>query len=178
MLKPGDVLLYTAPAWKFSNLIPKVIQLITGNKVTHVALYIGVEGEKHIILDALADGVNTKIMSEAELYNRLDDFVLLKVARLSDSHLPIDPTGIVLATSKYVRKKYGFLTILNLFFQHGKTRLFPNKKWTVWFKSNDAYICSQVVQLVYESLGYVFDKDAALVEPDDYLSEPWNIIES
>jgi hypothetical protein len=31
MFKSGDVLLYEAPAWKFSNIIPKLIRLITGD---------------------------------------------------------------------------------------------------------------------------------------------------
>jgi hypothetical protein len=55
-------------------------------------------------------------------------------------------------------------------------RLF-NKEWKIWFKSNDAYICSESTQLVYEKMGFKFKKIASLTEPDDFLTDPWIFIE-
>jgi hypothetical protein len=175
VFNPGDVLLYTAPAWKFSNIIPKLIRLITGNKITHVALYINQEGNKHIILDVSTKGIYTLSMTEAELYNRVDDFCLAGIARLNNLQLPLEQDKLRTATSYFFGKKYGYLTILNLLLQHGMGRLF-NKEWKIWFKSNDAYICSESTQLVYEKMGFIFNKPACLVEPDDYLSAPWIFI--
>jgi hypothetical protein len=174
MFKPGDVLLYTAPAWKFSNLIPKGIQLITGNKMTHVALYINQEGANHIVLNADSKGIFTLSMTEAELYSRKDDFELYGIARLSNQL--INPDLLRQASSSFFGKKYGYLTILNLLLQHGMGRLF-NKEWKIWFKSNDAYICSESTQLVYEKMGFKFKKIASLTEPDDFLTDPWIFIE-
>lgn len=174
MFKPGDVLLYTAPAWKFSNLIPKGIRLVTGNKMTHVALYINQEYSKHIVLDASIKGIFTLRMTEAELYNRKDDFELYGIARLKDMP-PLDENSLIRISSSFFGKKYGYLTILNLLLQHGMGRLF-NKEWKIWFKSNDAYVCSELTQLVYEKIGFKFDKPASLTEPDDFLKEPWIII--
>ena len=182
MFKPGDVLLYQAPAWKFSNIIPKLIQFITGNKVTHVALYLGCSLDGHLVLDALAGGILIKTMSEFELWSRKDDFTLYGIARLPETH-NINPARafIILEAAKYSRKSYGFLTILNLLLQHGKTRLFPSKAWTTWFKSQDAYICSELCQIVLEDvfvevkLKSPFMKESNLTEPDDYLSYPWQI---
>lgn len=175
MFNPGDVLLYTAPAWKFSNLILKGIQLITGNKMTHVALYLNKEHDKHIILDASAKGIFTLKMTEAELYSRKDDFELYGVARLSNLQSPIDQDLIIKISSSFFGKKYGYLTILNLLLQHGMGRLF-NKEWKVWFKSKDAYVCSETTQLIYEKMGYIFNRPACLTEPDDFISEPWKMI--
>lgn len=183
MMKPGDVLLYKAPAWKFSNIIPKLIQLITGNSVTHVALYLGSAYDGHIILDALSEGVLIKVMSDSEIRVRKDDFMLCGIARLPEPYYIDSARSLILLKAvKYSRKPYGFLTILNLFLQHGKTRLFPNKPWTTWLKSKDAYICSEVSQLVIEDIlmefnrSSPFPREANLMEPDDYLNKPWEVI--
>lgn len=175
MFNPGDVLLYAAPAWKFSNLIPKGIQLVTGNKVTHVVLYLCQEYDKHVVLDASTKGIYTLKMSEAELYNRMDYFQLYGIARLNNFDYLSHQNNIIRISSRFFAKNYGYLTILNLLFQHGMGRLF-NKEWKVWFKSNDSYICSEMVQLVYEILGFKFNKPACLTEPDDFLSPPWTVI--
>lgn len=181
MFKPGDVLLYQAPAWKLSNLIPKTIQLITGNKVTHVALYLGPSYDGHNILDALSEGIFMRSLTEAQIYNRKDDFKLYGIARLSTTVNDTNVSAFLWSASKYTTKKYGYKTIFNLLLQHGKTRLFTKKPWTVWFKSHDAYICSEVTQLAIEDafrlnqIKFKFPKVACLVEPDDYLSAPWEV---
>lgn len=181
MFKPGDVLLYEAPAWKFANVIPKIIRLITGNKITHVALYLGINDKGHVILDALSRGIEVKTMSETELYDRhKDDFKLYAVATLPE--ITIDSSNVVFmfAAAKYTKVPYGFKTIFNLLLQHGMGRLF-NKPWKVWFKSKKGYICSEVTQLVVEDvlrlnqIKIPFTKNASLTEPDDYLSEPWKV---
>ena len=173
MFSTGDVLLYTAPRLTFANLVPRLIRLVTGNKVTHVALYIDTdEDNTHIILEALFDGVYIKILSEAELYERMNGFKLYGTARLPD--VTINPNTLASFAMRYNQKKYGLLTILNLLLQHGKTRLFPKKEWSVWFKSKDAYTCSELTQLALEEY-FKPTKAAALVEPDDYLGSPWKI---
>jgi hypothetical protein len=179
MFKPGDVLLYKAKSYlKFSTIIPKIIQLCTGNEVTHVALYLGSTKDGHIILDALTNGILLKTLSNEEIYNRKDDFILHGIARLEG----IIPTSdIIIEASIYSRNPYGFLTIINLLLQHGKTRLFPKKLWTTWFKSKNGHICSEVCQLVLENLlqenKFIvpFTKKAHLTEPDDYLVLPWKV---
>lgn len=181
MFISGDVLLYSAPNWKFITIFPKLIQLITGNKVTHVALYLGIkEGtDLHLILEALDNGVYIKAFTEEELHTRSNGFILCGVARL-----PQLPQNVIALwpAAKYTTKPYGILTILNLLCQHGKTRIFPKKSWSVWFKSKNAYICSEVTQLVLEDIlrvaqvKYTFNRPACLVEPDDYLSSPYEII--
>jgi hypothetical protein len=180
MFKPGDVLLYeAAPAWKLANIIPKLIRLITGNKITHVALYLGTNENGHVILDALSNGIKIKTMSEIELYDRhMDDFKLYGIASLPN--LKIDPSNTVFmyVAAKYALHPYGFKTIFNLLLQHGMGRLF-NKPWKIWFKSKRGYICSEVTQLVMEDvlrlnqINILFTKNASLTEPDDYLSSPW-----
>lgn len=180
MFKPGDVLLYESqPGLKFGTVIPKLIQLCTGNKIMHTALYLGCTSEGHVILDALADGVLLKTFSESELYLRPEELVLSAVARL-EANIPL--LDVMSKASKYSLKPYGFVTITNLLLQHGKTRLFPKKSWTTWFKSKNGYICSEVCQLVLEELlrenkqPIPFPKLANLTEPDDYLSAPWKVI--
>jgi hypothetical protein len=182
MFKPGDVLLYTAPAWKFSNIIPRLIRLATGNKVTHVAVYLGPNDKGHVILDALASGVKLKVLSETELYDRKDDFKLCAIASLTECAILEKSSVFMYSAAKYSRTSYGYLTIFNLLLQHGKGRL-SNKPWSVWFKSKNGYICSEVSQLVIEDvlrlnqIPIPFKKPAALTEPDDYLSAPWKVIE-
>ena len=179
MFKAGDILLYQAPAWKLSNLIPKGIQLITGNKVTHVALYLAPSTTGHNILDALSSGISMKNLTDAEIYTRPDDFRLYGIARLPVTVTEPNTSSFLWAASKYTGKKYGYKTIFNLLLQHGKTRLFPKKPWTVWFKSKDAHICSEVSQLAIEDafrlaqVKFTFAKLACLVEPDDYTVSPW-----
>jgi len=173
MFSTGDVLLYTAPRLTFANLVPRLIRLVTGNKIVHVALYIEPEiNDKHFILEALFDGVYIKAYSEAELYERMNGFKLYGVARLPN--VTVNANALVSFAMRYNNKKYGILTILNLLLQHGKTRLFPRKKWSVWFKSKDAYTCSELTQLALEEY-FNPAKAAALVEPDDYLGKPWKI---
>lgn len=181
MFKPGDILLYQAvSALKFSTIIPRIIQLITGNKITHVALYLGCINGNHIILDALANGILVKSLSNTEIYNRKDDFKLYGISQL-DIEIPI--TNIMIEACIYSRKPYGFATIFNLLFQHGKTRLYPTKPWTTWFKSKNGYICSEVCQRVLENLlienniKLPFIKESNLTEPDDYLVAPWKVTE-
>lgn len=140
MFQPGDVLLYHAEALKISNIIPRLIRLITGNKVTHVALYLGEVNQKHIILDALSDGIYVKEMSN--IINREDDFNLYGIARLP---IEKDLYGRFYEEALKVNNTpYGILTILNLLLQHGKTLIFPKKQWTTAFKSKKGYICSEV----------------------------------
>ena len=182
MFKPGDVLLYTAPALKFSNIIPRLIRLATGNKVTHVAVYLGKNDTGHVILDALSNGVQLKVMSEDHLYDRQDDFKLCAIASL-DECKPLSSSSVFMfSAAKYASTRYGYLTIFNLLLQHGKGRIF-NKPWSIWFKSKKGYICSEVSQLVIEDvlrlnqISVPFKKPAAITEPDDYLSDPWKVVE-
>ena len=63
-----------------------------------------------------------------------------------------------------------------------KSRLLvPKKSWSSWCKSKKGYICSEVTQLVIEEtlrregINFTFPKIACLVEPDDYLSFPWQV---
>jgi hypothetical protein len=182
MFKPGDVLLYTAPAWKFSNIIPRLIRLTTGNKVTHVAVYLGTNDIGHVILDALSSGVKLKVLPEAELYNRKDDFKLHAIASLPECEPLSKGVVFMYSAAKYSSTRYGYLTIINLLLQHGMGRFF-NKPWVVWFKSKKGYICSEVSQLVIEdvlrlnNIPTPFKKLAAITEPDDYLVAPWKVIE-
>ena len=185
LFNPGDVLLYTSPGLSFSNIISSCIRLIQGNEIIHVALYLGANYEGHIILEALVDGVKIKTLSDRELYNRTikpaDGLVLYGIARLPNIQVSLGNTVFALSAAKYNLSPYGYLTDLNLFFQHGMGRLF-NKKWKLWFKSKKGYICSEVAQLAVGdvltlfSVPLPFKKEAALTEPDDFLSDPWKVI--
>jgi len=173
MFKPGDVLLYESTGLTFKNLIAEGIRLITGNKVIHVAFYWGKKGDEHTIIEALGSvGVDVKELTDESIVNHPDGFRLFGVARLEDI-----PT-VAYKTYDYIGSPYGYLTITNLMFQHGKTRLFPKKPWTTWFKSKEGYICSELCQLIVEDAlpDFKFPKQAHLVEPDDYLSAPWKVV--
>lgn len=185
MFQPGDVLLYTAPPLTFKNLISHGIRLVQGSQVEHVAIYLGANDTGHIILEALSDGVNLKTLSDSEIYTRTikpaDGFVLYGIARLPDMKVSLSNKVFVLSAAKYDKAPYGYLTDVNILFQHGMGRLF-NKTWKVWFKSKKGYICSEVAQLVVEDVFNLFNiplpfkKIACLTEPDDYLKEPWAVI--
>jgi len=170
MFSPGDVLLYKAQAWKFSNALAKCIQIITGNQIIHVALYLNGHGDDHFILEALSDGVYIKHVTTQEIYHHNRDFELVGIASL-----PYTFTNLLTCAEKYNDKKYGFLTILNLLLQHGMGRL--AQPWKIWFQSKDAYICSQVTQLVLQDAikNIEFPKPAAITEPDDYAVFPWKV---
>lgn len=170
--KPGDVLLYEVPGTGIYTIVPKLIRLCTGNKIVHVALYIGMDRGNHLILDAQAYGI--RIMAFQDIINRPDGFKLSAVANLECIDKPA--YDYLEVAYNYCEKPYGILTIFNLFLQHGKTRLFPKSKWSTWFKSKKGYICSEVCQLVVEEvLETKFPKPANLTEPDDYLSAPWKV---
>jgi len=165
MLNPGDVLLYKSPGLHFNNLISHGVRFVEGNEVIHVALYLG----NNTILEALEGGVKIKVVKD--LVNRPNGLVLAYVSRLpnfSTTYARLFSIAVC-----YNNKPYGYLTDFNIFLQHGKCLLFPGKLWTVWFKSKNGYICSEVTQLVYETLGKSFPKLACLTEPDDYLNFPW-----
>lgn len=185
MFNPGDILLYTAPHLKFSTLITNGIRLIEGSPVEHVAVYLGSSSAGHQIIEALSDGVRIKILTKEGIFNRVDGtaagFKLYGYSRLPN--LQVEATNKVFAISaaRYDLFSYGYLTDLNLFLQHGKTRLFPKMPWTVWFKSKKGYICSEVAQLVVgdvlelNHIDLPFKKIACLTEPDDFLQEPWAV---
>lgn len=181
LFSPGDVLLYQAPAIKLSNTFPELIRLITGNKVIHVALYLGYNNG-HVILEALSDGVNIKTLGNTEIYDRVNGFKLYGISRLPNISISSNNIVFMVAAAKYNKSPYGYLTILNLLFQHMKTRIFPKLPWTVWFKSKHGYICSEVSRLVLQDVLEInniklpFLKPAAVTEPDDYLAAPWKVI--
>ena len=129
MFNPGDILLYTAPALKFSNLIAKTIGLIEGNPVQHVAVYLGSNSAGHQIIEALSDGVRIKVLPRENLFNRVDGkaagFKLYGVSRLKDLQIQSTDKIFAISAAKYDLFPYGYLTDFNLFLQHGKTRLFP-----------------------------------------------------
>ena len=184
LFNPGDVLLYTSPGLKFSNLISNGIRLVQGSEIIHVALYLGANFNGHIIIEALTDGIKIKTLSDKELHNRTikpaDGLVLYGIARLPKIQVSLANTIFAVAAEKYTPAPYGYLTDLNLFFQHGMGRLF-NKTWKMWFKSKKGYICSEVAQLVVGDvlnsfhIPLPFKKVACLTEPDDFLKSPWKV---
>lgn len=184
MFSPGDILLYTSPGLKFTNLISNGIRLVQGNKVCHVAIYLGANDYGHVILEALTDGVKLKTLVGDEIYTRTEKpakgLVLYGVAKLPSIRVSLGNNVFILAAAKYNLYPYGYLTDLNLLFQHGMGRLF-NKKWKLWFKSKEGYICSEVAQLVIQdvlklySMPVPFKKIAALTEPDDFTKAPWEV---
>jgi hypothetical protein len=155
--------------------------LATGNKVTHVAVYLGTNNDGHVILDALSKGIKIKVVPEAWLYDRSDDFKLYGIARLPNMEQFSKTSVFMYSAAKYAESSYGYLTILNLLLQHGMGKFF-NKSWTIWFKSKRGYVCSEVSQLVIEDvlrlnqLKSPFKKLATITEPDDYLTDPWKVI--
>lgn len=187
MFNPGDILLYDARALKFATIIPKLIRLITGNKITHVAMYLKKDGENHIILDALISGVKLKTLTTSQLYDRSkENFKLYGISRLPEIELLPDvvkKTDMFLwMAEKYAPSPYAIKTICNLLLQHGIGRIYPDKQWKVSFKSSKGYICSEACQLVMEDIiklnqiNITFTKVAAITEPDDYLKAPWKVI--
>jgi hypothetical protein len=184
MFSPGDILLYNSPGLKFTNLISNGIRLVQGNRVCHVAIYLGANERGHVILEALTDGVKLKTLVGDEIYTRTQKpakgLVLYGVASLPNIKVSFGNNVFALAAAKYDLEPYGYLTDLNLLLQHGMGRLF-NKKWKIWFKSKRGYICSEVAQLVIKdvlqlyNMPVPFEKPAALVEPDDYTKAPWKV---
>lgn len=184
MFSPGDILLYTSPGLKFTNLISNGIRLVQGNKICHVAIYLGANDCGHVILEALTDGVNIKTLVGDEIYVRTgklaSGLVLYGIAKLPSIRVSVGSNVFVLAATKYHLSPYGYLTDLNLLLQHGMGRLF-NKPWKVWFKSKKGYICSEVAQLVMQdvlklyNMRVSFKKIAALTEPDDFTKAPWQV---
>lgn len=182
MFKSGDILLYAAPTLKFSNIIPRLIRLITGNEVIHTAIYLKSDGNNsNLVLDALPSGIYIKTFTDAELLNRLDDLKLYGIAYLPNLFINSSNT-ICLVAAKYAYHSYGYFTIINLLLQHLKTRIFTSSLFSIAFKSKDAYICSEVCRLVVDdvlrlnNIPSPFNKLPALTEPDDYLKHPWEII--
>jgi len=183
---PGDILLYTSPGLKFSNLISNGIRLVEGNKVIHVAVYLGSNAKGHAIVEALPDGVKIKSLSNTDIYNRVDNhangLTLYGIARLPNMEVSSKNTVFAVSAAKYSQSPYGYLTDVNIFLQHGKTKVFPKKPWTVWCKSKKGYICSEVAQLVVgdvlelNNIPLPFKKIACLTEPDDFLYYPWQVI--
>ena len=169
-MNPGDVLLYKCPgSLELSNIFAHGIKLIEGNEIIHVALLIGFTFDHYVILEALENGVRIKWVKD--VINRDNGLVLDRIATIPN--FQFDSKKLYAIASEFDGKPYGYLTDLNILLQHGKSRLFPNKEWTVWFKSKNGHMCSETTQLVYEALGMHFQKLAALTEPDDYLSTPW-----
>ena len=182
MFQPGDVLLYTAPALKFDNIVPRFIRVITGNKVTHVAVYLGMVNENHLVVEALSDGIKIRTYSETTIADRKDDFKLYGIARLPNLEVDFKNKIFAVSAAKYTHAPYGYLTILNLLLQHSRGWIVPKKPWVVWFKSKKGYVCSEVAQLVIgdvlelNNIPSPFKKPAAVTEPDDYLVSPWEVI--
>lgn len=176
MFKPGDVLLFCGRAWTFKNLMSKCIRLVTGNEITHVALYLKPFEDKHVILEALSNGVLIQVLTTAELYYKSNGDRLQGISRLLIAK-DKDLSQVFTHAYPYHGKKYAYLTDVNLLLQHGKTRIFPKRPWTIWFKSDKSkFICSEVTQLVLEkalmelNVNPPFLKIPALTEPDDYLN--------
>ena len=185
MFGPGDILLYTAPTLKLSNLIAKGVGLVEGNKVHHVAIYLGADDKRHTILEALSDGVKIKTLDDNCIYTRTDGkamgFTLYGFSKLPKIQVSVGNNVFAFSAAKYDGSSYGYLTNINILLQHGKCRLFPKKPWTIWFKSKKGLICSEVAQLVIKDvldlykMDLPFKKEAALTEPDDYLYAPWEV---
>ena len=169
-LQVGDILLYkSATGFKFSTLVPELIRLCTGNKIIHTAMYLGEQEGKPLIIESAGNGVNLYRLNDV-MYRQY--YTLVAIARLPN--LPKE--AYAYKTYRYVGAHYGVLTIINILFQHGKCRIFPKRPWTTWFKSSEAYICSELCQrLVEDVTSMTFPKPAHLVEPDDFLAYPWEI---
>ena len=162
---PGQVLLYSSPHLKFNNILANGIRLIEGNKVIHVSLYLG----NNFIIEALSDGVKIKYLSD--LVNRDNGMVLYGISSLPNFMPTFDI--LTLFANIFINKPYGYLTDINILFQHGKCLLFPKKPWTVWFKSQNGFICSELILSILVNFNLKFPKIPALTEPDDFLSAPW-----
>lgn len=165
---PGDVLLYASPYLKFNDILAHGIRLVEGSQVIHVAVYL----DNNTIIEALNGKVSITYLSD--LVNRTNGMVLYGVATLPDTSIKYQ--DIYAIASLFNNKPYGYLTDINILFQHGKCLLFPNKPWTVWFKSKKGYICSELALLIYQALlNKPFPKLACLTEPDDFLKFPWTV---
>lgn len=173
MYNSGDILLYetTAPHW--SNILAQGIRLVVGNKVIHVAVYICPFQDKHIILEALDGGVFVKVISD--IINRDNGLHLYGIASLPD--ITFNTEALLTVACNYDSCSYGYLTDINILFQHGKCLLFPKLPWTIWFKSKNGFICSEIAQIVLKILNpaLTFPKIPALTEPNDYLVAPWTV---
>lgn len=171
MFAPGDILLYEPNAFTFQNLIPEGIRLVEGNKVVHVAVYIGLASTGFYIIEAMTDGVHLKVIPD--LINRSNGFKLYGTASLPNQKFNF--TDLWSEAHKYDDKPYGYLTDGNLLLQHGMSRLFPNRPWQVWFKSKKGFICSELALLIISKFcnNFTFPKVPALTEPDDFLKSPW-----
>ena len=164
---PGDVLLYTSPHLKFKYLLAHGIRLVEGSQIIHVAIYL----DNNFIIEALDGKVQIKYLPE--LINRTNGMVLYGTATLSNTSIVYQ--DIYAIASLFNNKPYGYLTDINILFQHGKCLLFPKKPWTVWFKSRNGYMCSETALLIYQALGNKFPKLACLTEPNDLLKAPWTV---
>lgn len=178
MFQPGDILLYGVNLLTCKNIVPRLIQLIQGSTVIHVAIYVNKDEQgNHIICEALlCDGVTKKVFTETTIITRPDGFILLGTKRHPEIKNVINLDKIV---AKYIGKKYAKLTIINILFQHGMSRILTKRVWTNWFTSKDAFICSQLALTIIEdvlkenNIPYTFTKVPSLTEPDDYLKNPW-----
>jgi hypothetical protein len=187
-LKPGHILLAEKTrGWKLSNFFPFAIRLITGNKITHVAIVESCDLNSVSYWDANSGkGVKCSLVPNMENSKEgglllANDMVVTKVAELPLIDI-IHVSAIINELHLLEGSKYNYASILTLMKDHILRQFYtlPTTKPDSSFGRK--FTCSQLVTHLLLKAGFPFSRlfttvtYPALVEPDNFTTAPFVVI--
>jgi hypothetical protein len=175
-LQPGDILLAEkTKGFKLSNFFPFVIRLITGNKVTHVAVVESCDKDFITYHDSNPGGVkqhkipNVKNKEEGGLL-LVNDTVIENVARIESKITDFNISG-----------SYNYRGIWTLMRFHLLCQFYSTPKVKPDPNYGKKFICSQYIAYLLLSNGATMKlfptvDHPSMVEPDNFTTSPFEVI--
>lgn len=192
LFRPGDILLFESSKWSFNNIVPKMIRLVTGNKIVHVGIVLDI---KHYSPDWIVwaetftgYGMRGNLSSIERLKEDSDNLKLLGVAHLPDSwyqRYPIESkfteVGRQIAKDKK-SKSYSYRTIISFMIDHFYRLFRPkNEPYRVWLKPN-GYVCSTLCATIINETMKKYNpnwcgsnSNMDVWEPDNFATSPFMV---
>ena len=160
-LKHGDVLLFERK--RYGGVLPRIIRLITGNKMTHVAIVMEIDNRKFVL-----EQLTPRTHSYLPFYYALTGEIIHCVR-------PKFTLPAIINNSDFEREKYGTLAIIDCAINHF-IGLFLGKNWEYkrilarLFKSKRLICSALVAKILKLELNADWCHDYHVVEPDDYIN--------
>lgn len=160
-LKHGDVLLYERK--KYIGILPRLIRIIIGNKMTHAGIVMEVDNKKFVL-----EQLTPRMHSYLPFYYALPGEVIHCVR-------PKFTSPSIVLNKFFEREKYGNLAIIDCAINHF-IGLFLSDKWKYrpilakLFKSKRIICSALVAKILRLELNTNWCNNYRVVEPDDFIN--------
>lgn len=185
-LTPGTILLAEKTReFKLSNFFPFAIRLITGNKVTHVAIVESCDQLTITYWDANSRiGVKRHSIPNVESLNEGGLVLDNETVVCNVANLPLEPfqvNTIIEVLKKVEGSKYNYFSIWTLMKEHFLRHFYTITRVKPDTFYGNRFTCSQLVAYILIKAGMVFSHtfpfvdNPTMVEPDNYTERPFEV---